>query len=337
MTARPDDSNAACLSSPSSNHGPPIVQPVPCTLLGRLRNDCRVLGIERPIPRRVRASLRRNERARVHKRLSLMMLLSAAGVTILTSVQLIVNWMDYGAEMPPRKLFEYWFISRFPLMALATVISLPFALLIAPAPRYFQSNVRNLATARRYSLVTQCAEAIHACAEARRGQSRPATSKRLARRLNAVRRSILDAHCNRGTVPRRSHRKKALKLHERQVAAALCAMETELGRAPKEALSEIADALLTISDRYCETRLGQLLDEEQLREVQPLPNWEALRYLAALLLGAGGVIGLAVSGLVPESAEPIVYPLVVAAALVIAFGRDIRRVLDFLGAISGGP
>lgn len=152
-----------------------------------------------------------------------------------------------------------------------------------------------------------------------------------------VQRGVLDAHHSRGSVPRRSHRTRTLKLHERQVASALRALEARLDQAPNEALREISDALLTIADRYCQTRLGELLDEEHLRDVPPQRDWDVLRYLTAFGLGAGGVTALALSGVIPESAEPYVYPIVLPTALLIAFGRNIRRTIDLLGAITGGP
>ncbi|MEU8489497.1 hypothetical protein [Streptomyces sp. NPDC048641] len=205
-------------------------------------------------------------------------------------------------------------------------------------PRRTTSRVARLFIARRYALVTQCAEAIHACAQARRGgEQKPAQLKKLAKRLKTVRRGVLDAHHSRGTVARWSHRRKPLKVHERHVSAALAALESKLDHAPGEALRDIAEALLTISDRYCETRLSQLLDEEQLTAVAPTRNWDVLRYLTAFVLGAGGVTGLALTGAVPESAEPFVYPIVLMTGLLIAFGRTFRRAIDVFSVITGGP
>ncbi|MFD5121231.1 hypothetical protein [Streptomyces sp. NPDC058385] len=210
--------------------------------------------------------------------------------------------------------------------------------LVSINPGRRTTGVARLFIARRYALVAQCAEAIHACAQAPRGgEQKPAQLKKLAKRLKTVRRGVLNAHHSRGTVARLSRRRKPLKLHERHVSAALVALESKLDHDPSEALRDIAEALLTISDRYCKTRLGELLDEEQLNDVTPTRNWDVMRYLTAFALGAGGVTGLALTGTVPESAEPFVYPIVLATAFLIAFGRDIRRAIDVFSVITGGP
>ncbi|MFJ6565513.1 hypothetical protein ACIQMV_37865 [Streptomyces sp. NPDC091412] len=204
-------------------------------------------------------------------------------------------------------------------------------------PRETGSKLARFLMARRYALVSQCAEAIHACSEVRRGgQHNPARFRKLSKRLKTVRRGILSAHHSRGTVPRRSHRTLPLKHHERRVSAALMKLETKLDLAPNEALREIAEALLTISDRYCEGRVGEFLDDQQLTSVPPQRNWEALRYLAAFVLAGGGIAGLATTGAVPESAETYVYGSAVGAACVIAFGRNFRRALDVVSTITGG-
>ncbi|MEU9204821.1 hypothetical protein [Streptomyces sp. NPDC048332] len=209
--------------------------------------------------------------------------------------------------------------------------------LMAIDPKRTTSRAARLLIARRYALVAQCAEAIHACALAQRGgEQKPVQLKKLARRLKAVRRGVLNAHSSRGTVALWSHRRKALKLHERHVSAVLDVLESKLDHTPHDALRDIAAALLSISDRYCETRLGELLDEEQLTGVAPKRNWDVLRYLTAFVLGAGGVTALANTGFIPESAEPFVYPLVLATAFLIAFGRDLRRAIDVFSAITGG-
>ncbi|MES4903955.1 MULTISPECIES: hypothetical protein [unclassified Streptomyces] len=113
-------------------------------------------------------------------------------------------------------------------------------------------------------------------------------------------------------------------------------LETNLDHSPNEALREIAEALLKISDRYCEGRIGELLDDQQLTGVPAQHNWEALRYLIALGLAGGGIIGVATPGVVPESAQPYVYGIVLIAAFVIVLGRSFRRAIDVFSAITGG-
>ncbi|MFD8387116.1 hypothetical protein ACFV2X_53025 [Streptomyces sp. NPDC059679] len=194
-----------------------------------------------------------------------------------------------------------------------------------------------LLVARRYALVMQCADVIHACANARRtgGERKALMLRKVSKRLKVVLRNVAGAHRSRGSVPRLSYRRKPLKQHARHVSAALRALETNLDTNSDDALRDIADTLLTISDRYCHARLGALLEEAQLEGVDPLPDRDLLRWIAALVLAAGSVTGLALTGAVPEAAEPFVYPLTVLAALTVAFRRNVQRAIEVLGAITG--
>ncbi|MFD5156124.1 hypothetical protein [Streptomyces mutabilis] len=60
-----------------------------------------------------------------------------------------------------------------------------------------------------------------------------------------------------------------------------------------------------------------------------------LRYLIALALAAGGITAIAVTKVVPESAEP--YVIVVVVSFVLIFGRGFRRAIDVIGVIAGQP
>ncbi|MCQ4203086.1 hypothetical protein M4J06_000388 [Streptomyces coelicoflavus] len=195
-----------------------------------------------------------------------------------------------------------------------------------------------LLLARRYAIVSLCAKAINACALARRGGEQRAERVRLlSRRLKAVRRALLDAHRSRGTIARYSHRARRVKLHERKVAAALEEIEARIDQAPNEALSEIATELLTIADRYCEGRVGALMDEERLADITVHRKREVLRLLIAFVLAIVGITGLARTGVVPNGAESLVYLLTFATALLLTFGRNFRRQLDVFAVVTGGP
>ncbi|WP_146075808.1 hypothetical protein [Streptomyces sp. Ru62] len=128
-----------------------------------------------------------------------------------------------------------------------------------------------------------------------------------------------------------------MKLHQRCVAAALLEIEAKLDRTPSDALRELAEALLTIADRYCQGRVGELLDEEQLTGVPHQRNWDVLRYLIALVLAGVAITGVAITGVVPESAETYVYGILLVAAFAIVLGRHFRRAFDVLTVITGGP
>ncbi|MER7679686.1 hypothetical protein [Streptomyces sp. NPDC096934] len=192
--------------------------------------------------------------------------------------------------------------------------------------------------ARRYAFVMQCADVIHACAVARRtgGEKKGAALRLVSKRLKAAQRGLTDAYRIRGSVPRFSHRRKVLKLHARHVSAALYAIESRIDHDADSALKELAETLLVVSDRYCHARLGALLDESAMEGVEPLPDRENLRFFLSLITAAGTVAGLSFSGIIPESAESVVYPLIVASALTVAFGKNVRRTIEVLGVISGG-
>jgi hypothetical protein len=192
--------------------------------------------------------------------------------------------------------------------------------------------------ARRYALVYECAATIRACAMARQGgEGQPARLREISKQLARVRREVLNAHSSRGSVPLLSHRRKRLKEHQRKVVAALQDLEAKLDRTPGDALRELAEALLTIADRYCQGRSGALLDEERLTGIPRQRNWDVLRYLIALTLAAGGITTLAVTEIVPESAETYIYLIVWLVAFLIAFGRNFRRAIDVISVITGQP
>ncbi|MFD5006235.1 hypothetical protein ACFWMV_25365 [Streptomyces mutabilis] len=146
---------------------------------------------------------------------------------------------------------------------------------------------------------------------------------------------MLSAHSSRGSVPLLSHRRKRLKEHQRKVVAALQDLEAQLDQTSGDALQEPAEALLTVADRYCQGRSGALLDEEQLTGIPRQRSWDVLRYLIALALAAGGITAIAVTKVVPESAEP--YVIVVVVSFVLIFGRGFRRAIDVIGVIAGQP
>ncbi|WP_406187213.1 hypothetical protein [Streptomyces sp. NBC_01006] len=317
----------------------------------RLIQDCTALGIERKVPLRVRVALRRRLHLQRWKRNALILLLLLPPLCGLAWGMTLLQWRLGWRPRPAQEGSVWSFdltasnpwqqtVSILTLTALIGFLLLGGLELYADQllePMRVASRASRLLVARRYALVTQCAAAIHACAQARRsGEQRPARLRKLSKELKIVQRGVLDAHHSRGTVTRWSHRTKPLKRHERQVAGALRVLEIKLDHAPNEALHDIAEALLTISDRYCQTRLGELLDEDQLNDIEPQRNWDVVRLLTAYAVGAGGVTGLALTGVVPENAEPYVYTLVLAAAFLIAFGRNVRRTIDVLSAITGG-
>ncbi|MFF0693373.1 hypothetical protein ACFYU4_12155 [Streptomyces tendae] len=305
-----------------------------------VRADCELLGVGRPVPLRVRVALRRRLHLRGWQRkLLLFAFLLAVGTVFFTATQL--GAIIYGPDWLPIKqasrtgeLYGPTGQRWVEALTIAMVVGLCWA--GVDAWLRHRHELTRLLLARRYALVVDCAKAIHACAVARRGgEDQPERMREVPRTLRTVRRGVLNAHDSRGTVPCFSHRRRHLKEHERYVAAALMGLEAQLDRRAAEALRDIADALLTVADRYCHARVGELLDEEQLTGIPRQRNWEPLRYLIAIGLGSAGVTVLDKAGVIPEDARAIVYPLVLLAAFVIAFGRNVRRVFDVIGVITG--
>lgn len=305
-----------------------------------LRANCKLLGVQRPVPLRVRVALRRRLHLRGwQRRLFFAALLFVSFVILFAAVQFTSiiygpDWLPVNVALRTGKPFTWMSQAWSDALGVTSFAVTCWFCLDAWLRR--RHELTRLLLARRYALVVDCAKAIQACAVARRGgEGQPGRMREVSRTLRTVRRGVLNAHGSRGTVPYFSHRRKHLKEHERHVAAALMSFEAQLDRRPSEALRDIANALLTIADRYCHARVGELLDQEQLTGIPRQRNWEPLRYLIALGLGGAGVIALDKAGFVPEDARAIVYPLVILAGFVIAFGRNVRRVFDVIGVITG--
>ncbi|NEW77340.1 hypothetical protein [Streptomyces rhizosphaericus] len=190
--------------------------------------------------------------------------------------------------------------------------------------------------ARRYALVMEIVDAIAACSRAyAAGGERQATALRhVSKKLGAVTRGLRTGYRLRSSVPRFSHRRKALDKHARQVVAALRSKEARLDVDPRAALPQLADMLLTIAERYCQARVGALLDETDLEGVPPGPDREWLRIAVAAVLCAGAVVGIAELGLA-DGAEPIVMLCACLVIISVVWNRRVRRAFDLLGIVLG--
>ncbi|MBM9624113.1 hypothetical protein ACFQ60_02580 [Streptomyces zhihengii] len=89
-----------------------------------------------------------------------------------------------------------------------------------------------------------------------------------------------------------SPRKKHAKKHIALVAAAIQQVRSRLDTDPEAAATEMARVARKIGTRYAECRWGQLLDDDQLENLEPLRNWELLR-----VVGTSVVIGAAALGI----------------------------------------
>lgn len=332
----------------------------------QLRADCAALGVSTPVPLRVRVALRRRLHLRHHGRALLYKAALVVSVAMLplgaytALIDQITEWdRDLEAWHPDTDQWWYELLFgeqghgldnlRWMLVALAPVaqafVPLFVLLRVLLAIAENQANLtqprtrmERLLLARRYTLVFECAEAINACARARRGgEGQPARIKEVSRKLSVVRRSVLIAHRRRKSLPFLSGRRKRLKEHQLKVAAALDDLEAQIDQDSGLALREIAESLLMVADRYCEGRNGALLDENRLTGVPRQRDWDVLRYLIALGLAGGGITGLALTEFIPESAESYVFMIVALVAFIIAFGRKFRRALDVISVIGGPP
>ncbi|WP_432166097.1 hypothetical protein [Streptomyces sp. bgisy031] len=335
----------------------------------RLGSDLHSLRIEDPVPLRVRVALRRRAHLTTWNR---NLLKGALWVVLFSAVMAFSNALVWLAgardddtigddqnplihrEQLPLGLFKPPFlayvhdlpvaISHTVMVALGAALAfgVAWAIIVYLAAYVLRHGRPSVLTwfllARRYALVMQCADAVHACAAARGsgGERQARMLRRVSKRLRAVLRNVPDAPSARRSVPRLSARKRALKAHARRVAAALRAIEQRIDTEPDEALRELACALVQVSDRYCHARLGVLLDDHYLQDIEQPPNRELLRWVVALLVAGGSVTGLAVSGMLPEPVEGIVYTIAILLSLTIAFGRKIQRSIEVLAAITGG-
>ncbi|BAJ29064.1 MULTISPECIES: hypothetical protein [Kitasatospora] len=169
--------------------------------------------------------------------------------------------------------------------------------------------------------------ALAACALAERVDDLP-------RLLRACERAVRQARNRRGTVPRFSHRQRALKDHAGRVVAALRVAESGLDTYPELARCDLAAKLHSIAEAYVEGRLGALLPESDLKDVQPLRGFETTRLIALaaaypVLTWTAGTVGLA--GEV-QAQTAMVGMLIAAAGL---FGRRALSTLQKLWALFG--
>ncbi|MFF7788585.1 hypothetical protein [Streptomyces sp. NPDC007991] len=244
---------------------------------------------------------------------------------------------------PSEREIEFW--TTFPDWPMIPILTAFFMLATGEMSKklrgghpWFIKNIDSFRAARRYAPVMVITDAISACADAYGSdrEDRAPALRQVSRRLGAVTRSLRTAYKHRSSVPRRSHRRKILDSHARQVIAAIRKSEERLDRDPQAALQELGGILLTISDRYCEARVGALLDNEQIEGAQPGHDYEWLRIVAWAALSAGAVISISKLDL-SEGPESIVTIFAVLAIMAIIWNRKVRQAFDLLNIVTGGP
>jgi hypothetical protein len=124
----------------------------------------------------------------------------------------------------------------------------------------------------------------------------------LSAQLVSATKAVRRAYARRNTVPFASHRRKPLRRHAALIVSALRAAEARLDLDPPAARAEIARLLHTISERFAEARVGNLLDESDLVGVEPAHNWEPLRF-ALLAVAAPFITWLPAALRLPDGAR----------------------------------
>ncbi|WP_269246314.1 hypothetical protein [Streptomyces sp. Qhu-G9] len=191
-----------------------------------------------------------------------------------------------------------------------------------------------------YNALWSLTEAVIGCSEVykNRGWRRDKALTALPVQLTRARNVILLSHTCRGTVPLFSARQRQVKRHAGQVAAVLKNLEARLDTDPDSAVRELGSALLTIAERYAQGRVGALLSEEQIGDIQPVQDHEARRLLAAgamtCLLTAVLLKIVEVASL-PSAMEPVVIAISALTALMAAYGHRATHRLDILGILGG--
>ncbi|WP_407838039.1 hypothetical protein ACE1OC_19290 [Streptomyces sp. DSM 116496] len=132
--------------------------------------------------------------------------------------------------------------------------------------------------------------------------------------LRSIERVIWQAHRVRhGKI--RNHHKRAVQNHAARVVGALRRVEAEQDVDPVRALSELTVMLVTIAERYAEGRVGCLLDESQIGEVEHVMPRERLRMLVIGPVLVAAMTAGALAG-IPDGALVALLPVVMVTLVV---------------------
>ncbi|MCM1971336.1 hypothetical protein [Streptomyces sp. G1] len=151
---------------------------------------------------------------------------------------------------------------------------------------------------RQFVPVIAAIRAIRSCAmlAAATPTSRPAYVDVVSRTLREAERAVLRGPARSGSAPRSSPRRKQLRLHARLVVAALRQAELRLDTDPLQGAKELSRMLISVAENCSLGRLGALLPEEDLKDLQPVRDRTALKETlhlagALALVGAVGWLG----------------------------------------------
>ncbi|AEN10991.1 MULTISPECIES: hypothetical protein [unclassified Streptomyces] len=126
-------------------------------------------------------------------------------------------------------------------------------------------------------------------------------------------------------------------MHAGQVVAKLREAEAALDHSPHaEALSEIAGLAATIAEQHVDGHIGALLPKPLLEGKKPVRDREVLRVAIAVVLIAGGFVGLAFLGL-PDMATVAAETAWAVLILMAFFGSNWARYLPVFELFKPGP
>ncbi|MEU2827485.1 hypothetical protein ABZ667_02265 [Streptomyces lavendulae] len=185
----------------------------------------------------------------------------------------------------------------------------------------------------------ECKAVIHACAEAdAAGHATKAHKLReVSASLRRLEANVMQAYGRSGRVPPFSPRRRELRTHGGQVVAKLREAEAELDHGQLSvALGELAGLAATIAEQYAAGHIGALLPKTALEGRKPARDRELVHVAAAVLLIAGGVVGLSFLGL-PDMATAAAATAWAVLIMLIVFGHSWTRYLPIFDLFKPGP
>lgn len=146
--------------------------------------------------------------------------------------------------------------------------------------------------------------------------------------------ALLDIPRDRSIVTLRSHRKKTLRRHVGLVSAALQKATLKLDSDPDIAVQEIAMLVLHVCERHVQRRVGALLDESHLIDLEPVQSREWIRLSATVITVILIVFGVSFLD-PPEAAQPLIIGGVGLMAFTAAYGPRAPQALTLLDSLRG--
>ncbi|MFE1796464.1 hypothetical protein ACFW9L_09905 [Streptomyces sp. NPDC059517] len=277
------------------------------TLTSTLSQDLQSVTSTPAVPSAVRAVIRKRVFAAVSAN-------QVGAIVYFTAMTALICTMVFVVTRLPPGEAPLWLPYVF-----VALYSAPFAWRVWVT--YFARG--NLRCLRQFAPVTFAVRAIRCCAVLVTAPpaARIAHVDAVSRALRSSERSLLRGPSRFGSAPRSSPRRKQLKLHARLVVAALRQAELRLDTDPVQGAKELARLLVSVMDNYASGRLGALLPEQDLKDLEPVADRTALRetlhlVCALLVIGAVGWAGTWYGAKVGVDSPWSLIPAAIAAVLV---------------------